>query len=145
MNKKYQLALYTFGIFKKPSDATANDGFHLRNDPILELVDRSPGMIARSGYEGDPGPASWGKQVYPRFYVEQGDGYSPSTLSVWGKVTLSGRNLTYPTVQIPGASSLRGRSAVNCADEIADLVCVGGISDWVDHLRRVLNHADKER
>jgi hypothetical protein len=40
-------------------------------------------MIARSGYECELGPASWGEQVYPRFYVEQGDGYSPSTLSVW--------------------------------------------------------------
>ncbi len=83
MSKHHQLALYTFGIFKRPSDDAANEGFHLRNNPILGLVDRSPGMIARSGYESDPGPASWGKQVYPRFYVEQGDGFSPSTLSLW--------------------------------------------------------------
>ena len=83
MTNSYQLALYTFGIFKKPSNDAANDGFHLRNDPILKLVDGAPGMIARAGYDGDPGSASWGKQVYPRFYVEQGDGFSPSTLSVW--------------------------------------------------------------
>ena len=80
---QYNLALYTFGIFKKPADDTANEGFHSRNDPLLKLVDSSHGMIARSGYEGEPGPVSWGIQVYPRFYVEQGDGYSPSTLSVW--------------------------------------------------------------
>ena len=83
MTNSYQLALYTFGIFKKPSNDAANDGFHLRNDPILKLVDGAPGMIARAGYDGDPGSASWGKQVYPCFYVEQGDGFSPSTLSVW--------------------------------------------------------------
>ena len=79
----YNLALYTFGIFKMPADDQANEGFRTRNDPVLNLVDQTPGMIARSGYEGDPGPASWGKQVYPRFYVEQGDGWSPSTLSKW--------------------------------------------------------------
>jgi hypothetical protein len=78
-----QLALYTFGIFLRPADHPANDGFQRRNDPILALVDKSPGLIARSGYEDDPGPLSWGPQVYPRFYVEAGDGWCPSTLSVW--------------------------------------------------------------
>ena len=79
----YHLALYTVGIFKKPADDRANEGFHIRNDPLLKLVDSTHGMIARSGYDGEPGPVSWGIQVYPRFYIEQGDGYSPSTLSVW--------------------------------------------------------------
>ena len=79
----FRLALYTFGIFIEPSEHPANDGFHLRNDPILVLVQRAPGFVARSGYPGDPGPESWGPQVYPRFYEERGDGWSPSTLSVW--------------------------------------------------------------
>ncbi len=78
-----QLALYTFGIFSRPADDPANNGFHRRNDPVLALVDKAPGLIARSGYEGDPGPKSWGVQVYPRFYVETGDGWCPSTLSAW--------------------------------------------------------------
>ena len=78
-----QLALYTFGIFSRPADDPANDGFHRRNDPVLALVDKARGLIARSGYEGDPGPKSWGVQPYPRFYVEAGDGWCPSTLSVW--------------------------------------------------------------
>ena len=79
----HHLALYTFGIFKKPAADVANDGFQLRNDPLLKLVDQTPGMIARSGYTNEPGPESWGIQVYPRFYIEQGDGFSPSTLSIW--------------------------------------------------------------
>ena len=79
----HHLALYTFGIFIKPAEDRANEGFQRRNDPLLALADQTPGMIARSGYAGDPGPESWGLQVYPRFYVEKGDGYSPSTLSVW--------------------------------------------------------------
>jgi hypothetical protein len=77
------LALYTFGIFAKPASDPVNDGFHQRNDAVLALADNAPGLIARSGYDGDPGPASWGEQVYPRFYVERGDGWCPSTLSVW--------------------------------------------------------------
>ena len=83
MPLQHHLALYTFGIFKKPAADVANDGFHLRNDPLLKLVDQTHGMIARSGYANEPGPESWGTQVYPRFYIEQGDGFSPSTLSIW--------------------------------------------------------------
>ena len=77
------LALYTFGMFLEPSEHPANDGFHERNDPILLDIEKALGFIKRSGYEGDPGPESWGEQVYPRFYVERGDGWSPSTLSLW--------------------------------------------------------------
>ena len=83
MPLQHHLALYTFGIFKKPAADVANDGFHLRNDPLLKLVDQTHGMITRSGYANESGPESWGTQVYPRFYIEQGDGFSPSTLSIW--------------------------------------------------------------
>jgi Domain of unknown function (DUF3291) len=78
-----RLALYTFGVFAARADDPLNRGFHDRNDVNLKNVDLSDGFIARSGYDGDPGPACWGKQVYPRFYVERGDGWSPSTLSLW--------------------------------------------------------------
>jgi Domain of unknown function (DUF3291) len=78
-----RLALYTFGIFRERSDHPVNQGFHDRNDGNLRAVALSEGFIARSGYLGDPGPASWGAQVFPRFYVERGDGWSPSTLSLW--------------------------------------------------------------
>lgn len=81
-----RLALYTFGVFIKPADDPANDGFHELNDRILPLVDRAAGLIARSGYEDEPGPASWGEQVFPKFYEERGDGWSPSTLSLWQDV-----------------------------------------------------------
>lgn len=83
MTFSHYAALYTFGIFEKPAESQINEGFRTRNDPLLQLVDRAPGLVGRSGYEGDPGPGSWGKQVYPRFYLEKGDGWSPSTLSVW--------------------------------------------------------------
>ena len=77
------LALYTFGMFAKPAEDPANDGFHALNDPVLELVDQSEGLIARSGYESDADGSSWGPETYPRFYEERGDGWSPATLSLW--------------------------------------------------------------
>lgn len=81
-----RLALYTFGIFREPAEHPANDGFHARNDAALLQAERSAGFIARSGYDGDPGPESWGVQVWPRWYVERGDGWSPATLSLWRDV-----------------------------------------------------------
>ena len=78
-----RLALYTFGIFRGSADDDANRGFHDRNDAAFAAAEAAEGFIARSGYEDEPGPASWGPQVYPRFYVERGDGWSPSTISLW--------------------------------------------------------------
>lgn len=77
------LALYTFGVFRVPADTPVNDGFRDRNDDVFAEVERCAGFVARSGYADEPGPDSWGLQVYPRFYVERGDGWSPSTLSLW--------------------------------------------------------------
>lgn len=78
-----RLALYTFGQFRELAEHPVNDGFHQRNETNLLAVDVSAGLIARSGYEGEPGPESWGLQVFPRFFIDQGDGWAPSTLSLW--------------------------------------------------------------
>ncbi|MCF8512407.1 MAG: DUF3291 domain-containing protein [Rhodobacteraceae bacterium] len=79
-----KLALYTFGQFNQPSDHPDTQGFHDRNDANLAAVDLAFGLIGRSGYDGDPGPECWGVQVYPRFWTDtQGDGWAPSTLSLW--------------------------------------------------------------
>ncbi len=80
---KARLAVFTFGLFRKPADDPANQGFYDRNDGNLAAAERSDGFIARSGYDGDPGPETWGEQVFPRFYVERGDGWTPATLSLW--------------------------------------------------------------
>lgn len=82
----HRLAHYTFGVFIEPADHPANAGFSQRNDPILEAVERAAGFITRSGYADDPGPDSWGLEVYPEFYQERGDGWSPATLSLWTTV-----------------------------------------------------------
>ncbi len=79
----HRVALYTFGIFRRPSADPANAGFHARNDANLAAAETAQGFIARSGYAGDPGPPSWGAHAYPRFYVHHADAHSPSTLSLW--------------------------------------------------------------
>lgn len=83
LEMNHRLALYTFGVFIEPTDHPVNDGFTRRNDPILAAVEQAAGFVARSGYADDPGPDSWGQEVYPEFYVERGDGWSPATLSLW--------------------------------------------------------------
>lgn len=80
---QHRLAAYNFGIFTNRAEHSANEGWRQRHNPLMELVEKAPGFIARSGYDGEPGPTSWGKQVYPRFYEERGDGWSPATLSLW--------------------------------------------------------------
>ncbi len=77
------LALYTFGLFRTPADDPANDGFYALNDLVFDEVDTAPGFIARSGYAMDDGTTPWGSEVYPPFYQERGDGWSPATLSLW--------------------------------------------------------------
>jgi Domain of unknown function (DUF3291) len=76
-----RIVLYTFGVFWEPFDSPVNDAFHARNDDNFRAAEMSEGIIARSGYEGDPGPESWGEHTYPRFY--NGVDHSPSTLSLW--------------------------------------------------------------
>ncbi|MEK9970046.1 MAG: DUF3291 domain-containing protein [Ferrovibrio sp.] len=77
-----RIALYTFGIFARPYADPVNDSFHVLNEANLAAAKASDGFIARSGYDGDPGPASWGAHAYPRFYTGS-DAHSPSTLSLW--------------------------------------------------------------
>jgi hypothetical protein len=77
------LALYTFGLFSKPADDPANAGFHELSDIVLQAVDGAQGLIARSGYASDGEGTSWGPEIYPSFYRERGDGWSPATLSLW--------------------------------------------------------------
>ena len=79
----HHLAIYNFNNFRERAEAPTNRGFHARNAINFEAAEISDGFLARSGYDDEPGPRSWGKQVFPRFYIERGDGYAPSTLSLW--------------------------------------------------------------
>ena len=79
----HTLALYTFGIFAQPAQHPTNDSFQFLNDLVLTQIDRAIGLVGRSGYDSEEGTVPWGKQVYPKFYEEKGDGWCPSTLSLW--------------------------------------------------------------
>lgn len=81
--RDHRLAIYNFGMFSQWSDHPSIQGFHDRNDRNFATAEQSEGFIARSGYADEPGPPSWGVQVYPRFYIDHGDGWAPSTLSLW--------------------------------------------------------------
>lgn len=81
--RTHRLAIYNFGLFSEPSEHPANDDWHAREKPIFDEVTKAPGFIARSGYDGELGPKSWGVQVQPRFYEDRGDGWAPATLSLW--------------------------------------------------------------
>jgi Domain of unknown function (DUF3291) len=80
---KAHLAVYNFGIFRERANDPLNDGFREREGPNLMAAERAPGFVARAGYVAEPERPGWGTQVYPRFYVERGDNWSPSTLSLW--------------------------------------------------------------
>ena len=78
-----RLAVYNFRMFRERAASPSNQGFHDREPANLAAVERAPGFIGRAGYESEPDRESWGVQVFPRFYVERGDGGAPSTLSLW--------------------------------------------------------------
>jgi len=78
-----RLAIYNFGVFREPADSPLNQGFRDREPANFAAAESAPGFVARSGYDGDAGPPSWGKQVFPRFYVERDDDRAASTLSLW--------------------------------------------------------------
>jgi len=79
----YRLAIYTFGQFLKRADHPDTDGFHAAEPGVWAAMERAEGFIARSGYEDDPGPESWGEQVFPKYWSDNGDGWAPSTVSLW--------------------------------------------------------------
>ena len=78
-----RLAVYNFGMFREPEASAVNQGFRDREAPNFLAAERAAGFVGRAGYADESDRASWGERVYPRFYVERGDGGSPSTLSLW--------------------------------------------------------------
>ncbi|MCF3641047.1 DUF3291 domain-containing protein [Rhizobium sp. TRM95111] len=79
----YHLALYNFGLHVAPFDDPAIDGFRLREPFNFEAARRAEGFVGRSGYAGEPGPRSWGPQVFPRYIKDSGFDSAPSQLSLW--------------------------------------------------------------
>jgi hypothetical protein len=78
-----RLAIYNFGLFVAPYDSKAVEGFRLREPVNFAAAESAEGFVGRSGYPGEPGPESWGAQVFPRFIDGSGFATAPSSLSLW--------------------------------------------------------------
>ncbi len=81
------LAVYTFNQFIAPFQSDAIKGFRDAEPGAFAALEGAEGFVARSGYDGEPGPESWGAQVFPKCWENlNGDGWAPSTISVWNSM-----------------------------------------------------------
>jgi len=79
----FHLAMYNFGLHVAAYDAPEVQGF-MRREPLnFAAAEMASGFVGRSGYDGEPGPGSWGLQVFPRFLDGSGFDSGPSSLSLW--------------------------------------------------------------
>lgn len=78
-----RIAIYNFGIQIAPYNDPAVAGFARREPLNFIAAERAEGFIGRSGYDGEPGPPSWGIQVFPRFLKENGAASGVSSFSIW--------------------------------------------------------------
>lgn len=81
--RTHHLAIYNFGLHVDDYESPRVEGFRLREPLNFEAANRAEGFIGRSGYDGEPGPESWGEKVYPRFIADSGFTDAPSSLSLW--------------------------------------------------------------
>jgi len=79
----HYLAAYTFNEFLDRYQSDLIKGFREAEPHAFRTIEAAEGFIARSGYDVEPGPETWGTQVFPRYWKDNGDGFAPSTLSLW--------------------------------------------------------------
>ncbi|GGB53057.1 hypothetical protein GCM10011316_26370 [Roseibium aquae] len=82
----FHLAAYTFNRFLDRYQSDRVKGFREAEPAAFAAMDAADGLVGRSGYDGEPGPASWGPQVFPKYWEDNGDGFAPSTLSLWRSI-----------------------------------------------------------
>ncbi|MBC7285508.1 DUF3291 domain-containing protein [Hoeflea sp.] len=126
----FHLAMYNFGLHVANHDAPEVQGF-LRREPLnFAAAERAAGFVGRSGYAGEPGPDSWGVQVFPRFIKGSGHDSGPSSLSIWHDVE-SLMAFSYAGVH---AEALKNARAWNTRNHWPPLVLwwleAGRLPDW---------------
>lgn len=85
--QQHLLAAYTFNQFIAPFQSDAIKGFRDAEPGAFAAIEHAEGFVARSGYDGEEGPPSWGIQVFPKCWENSnGDGWAPSTLSLWASM-----------------------------------------------------------
>jgi hypothetical protein len=114
------LAVYTFNQFVAPYQSERIKGFRDAEPATFRTIEKAEGFIARSGYVGEPGPESWGEQVFPSCWTNgNGDGWAPSTLSLWSSI----ESIMAATYQGPHGRLLRyGKDWHIPADHIPEYV-----------------------
>lgn len=136
MATAFHLAIYNFGIHVDEFGSEAVQGFGLREPANFAAAERAPGFVARSGYEGEPGPPSWGSQVFPRFLAERGGGAAVSSFSLWQDIE-SLMAFTYTGVH---ADALKHARRWNVVQEWPPLVLfwvpAGHTPEWKDGVER---------
>jgi len=86
MQPGFHLAMYNFGQHVAAYDSPEVQGF-MRREPLnFAAAQNASGFVGRSGYDGDPGPESWGVQVFPRFIEGSPFDSGPSSLSLWDDI-----------------------------------------------------------
>lgn len=139
----HHIALYNFGLHVAAYDDPAVAGF-VRREPLnFEAARRAGGYVGRSGYDGEPGPESWGKQVFPRFLNGSGRDSGPSSLSLWRDIE-SLMAFSYAGVH---AEALKNARHWNVAQTWPPLVLfwveAGQRPDWAEGVARLEALADK--
>lgn len=138
----HHLALYNFGLHVAVSGDPSIKGFVDREPLNFEAAARAEGYIGRSGYDGEPGPESWGAQVFPRFIAGSGFTSGPSSLSLWRDIeTLMA--FSYSGVH---AEALKNARAWNIKQTWPPLVLwwvkAGTRPEWSDGVSRLEHLAD---
>lgn len=96
--RDHRLAVYTFNQFVAPYQSDRIRGFREAEPGTFLAIENAEGFVARSGYEGEEGPSSWGEQVFPDCWANSnGDGWAPSTLSL-DLLRKSGEGFCYPPI-----------------------------------------------
>ncbi|WP_199823743.1 DUF3291 domain-containing protein [Labrenzia sp. OB1] len=132
------LAVYTFNQFVAPYQSEQIRGFREAEPGTFSTLETSEGFIARSGYDGEEGPPTWGEQVFPDCWSNSnGDGWAPSTLSLWSSLEA----LMAATYQGPHGRLLRhGKDWHIPADHIPEYVLWwkgdGDRPDWAEAVAR---------
>ena len=132
-----RLAIYNFGLHVGPYDSAEVEGFRLREAVNFTAAERADGFVGRSGYDGEPGPSSWGSQVFPRFIKGSGFEIGPSSLSLWRDIE-SLMAFSYSGVH---ADALKHARHWNVKQQWPPLVLWwvenGRLPDWEDGVARL--------
>lgn len=139
----HHLAIYNFGIHTASYLDASIQGFALREPLNFEAATRAVGFVGRSGYAGEPGPESWGEQVFPRFLEKSGRTSGVSSLSLWQDIE-SLMAFTYAGVHADALKHARHWNERQAWPSVVLFwVASGEVPSWTEAVRRFELLADR--